>query len=86
MYKHRARVTIMLALKIRKIGNSLGILLPKEALSRLKVVEGSTVYLTDSKDGAFRLTPLNEKFPDQMKEVERIMRGDREVLHELAGR
>jgi putative addiction module antidote len=77
---------IMLALKIRKIGNSLGIVLPKEALSRLKVAEGGTVYMTDSKDGAFRLTVLNEKFPDQMKEAERIMREDRDVLHELAGR
>ena len=67
----------MLALKIRKIGNSPGIVLPKEALSRLKVAEGGTVDMTDSKDGAFRLTALNEKFPEQMKEAERIM-------HELA--
>jgi hypothetical protein len=42
--------------------------------------------MTDSKDGAFRLTALNEKFPDQMKEAERIMREDRDVLHELAKR
>ena len=76
----------MFALKIRKIGNSLGIVLPKEALSRLKVAEGGTVYMTDSKDGAFRLTALNKKFPDQMKEVERIMRVDRDILHELAKR
>ena len=76
----------MLALKIRKIGNSLGIVLPKEALYRLKVTEGGTVYMTESKDGAFRLTALNEQFPDQMKEAERIMREDRDVLHELAKR
>jgi putative addiction module antidote len=76
----------MLALKIRKIGNSLGIVLPKEALARLKVAEGSTVYITDSKDGAFRLTALNKKFPEQMKEAERIMREDRDVLHELSRR
>jgi putative addiction module antidote len=76
----------MFALKIRKIGNSLGIVLPKEALSRLKVTEGGTVYMTDSKDGAFRLTALNKKFPEQMKEAERIMREDRDVLHELSRR
>jgi putative addiction module antidote len=76
----------MLALKIRKIGNSMGIVLPKEALSRLKVTEGDTVYMTDSKDGAFRLTALNEKFPEQMREAERIMGEDRDVLHELARR
>ena len=76
----------MLALKIRKIGNSLGIVLPKEAQSRLKVAEGETMYMTESKDGAFRLTALNKKFPDQMKEAERIMRVDRDILHELAKR
>jgi len=76
----------MLALKIRKIGNSLGIVLPKEAQSRLKVAEGETMYMTESKDGAFRLTALNKKFPDQMKEAERIMREDRDILHELARR
>ncbi len=76
----------MLELKVRKIGNSLGIVLPKEVLSRLKVSEGETVYLTDSTDGAWRLTALNEKFPEQMKQAERIMREDRDVLHELAKR
>ena len=70
----------MLALKIRKIGNSLGIVLPKEAQSRLKVAEGETMYMTESKDGAFRLTAINEKFPEQMKEVERIMHEDRDIL------
>lgn len=76
----------MLALKLRKIGNSLGVVLPKEALSRLKVEEGATIYLTDSADGAYRLTTLNERFSDQMKAAERIMREDRDVLHELAKR
>jgi len=52
----------------------------------LKVAEGGTIYKTESKDGAFRLTVLNEKFTEQMKEAERIMREDREVLHELARR
>lgn len=76
----------MFELKIRKIGNSLGIVLPKEAIYRLKVSEGETVYMTDTTDGAFRLTALNEKFPEQMKEAERIMREDRDILHELAKR
>ena len=52
----------------------------------MKVAEGGTVYMTDSKDGAFRLTALNEKFPEQMKAAERIMREDRDILHELAKR
>lgn len=76
----------MFALKLRKIGNSLGIVLPKEALANLKTREGDVIYLTDSPDGGFRITPLNEGFADQFKEAERIMREDRDVLRELSKR
>jgi putative addiction module antidote len=76
----------MFALKIRKIGNSLGIVLPKEAITSLKADQGDIIYLTDSPDGGFRITPLNEKFEDQFKQAERIMREDRDVLRELAKR
>jgi putative addiction module antidote len=76
----------MLALKLRKIGNSLGVVLPKEALASLKADEGDVIYLTDSPDGGFRITPLNEGFADQFKQAERIMREDRDVLRELAKR
>lgn len=80
------REDMMIALKVRKIGNSLGLVLPKEALARLKVSQGETVYLTDSENGGYKLTALNEKFPEQMQEAERIMREDRDILHELAKR
>ena len=76
----------MFALKLRKIGNSLGVVLPKEALARLKTQQGDVIYLTDSPDGGFRLTPLNENFADQFDQAERIMREDRDVLRELAKR
>jgi putative addiction module antidote len=76
----------MHTLKLRKIGNSLGVVLPKEALSTLKTKEGDVIYLTDSPDGGFRVTPLNEEFSDQFKKAERIMREDRDVLRELAKR
>ena len=76
----------MFALKLRKIGNSLGVVLPKEALASLKADEGDLIYLTDSPDGVFRITPLNEAFSEQFKEAERIMREDRDVLRELAKR
>ena len=76
----------MLSIKVRKIGNSMGIVLPKEALSRLNVTEGETVYLSESHDGGFRLTALDESFADQVREAERIMREDRDILHELAKR
>ncbi len=52
----------MFALKLRKIGNSLGVVLPKEALASLKAGQGDIIYLTDSPDGGFRITPLNEKY------------------------
>jgi putative addiction module antidote len=76
----------MIELKVRKIGNSLGVVLPKEVLARLKVSHGESVYLTDSENGGYRVTALNEEFADQMAEAERIMREDRDLLHELAKR
>ena len=75
----------MQTLKIRKIGNSLGLVLPKEALARLRVGEGDTVYITEAPDG-FRLTPMNEGFARQMEAAEAIMREDRDLLRELAKR
>ncbi|MBU4317896.1 MAG: AbrB/MazE/SpoVT family DNA-binding domain-containing protein [Proteobacteria bacterium] len=76
----------MFALKLRKIGNSLGVVLPKEALASLKTREGDVIYLTESPDGGYRITPLNEEFTEQFKEAERIMREDRDALRELAKR
>jgi len=76
----------MIALKLRKIGNSLGVVLPKEALASLKTQEGDMIYLTDSPDGGFRITPLNEEFSDQFEKAEQIMREDRDVLRELSKR
>ena len=75
----------MQALKIRKIGNSLGLVLPKEALARLHVGDGDTVYITESPDG-FRLTPMSEAFVRQMEAAEAVMREDRDLLRELAKR
>lgn len=77
----------MFALYLRKIGNSLGGVLPKEALASLKAAEGDEIYLTDSPDGGFRITPLNAAFAGQFKEAERIMREDRDGFPKIsAGR
>ncbi len=76
---------MMQTLKIRKVGNSLGLVLPKEVVARLKVEEGDTVYLTDAQDG-YRITPLDPDFAKQMETAEAIMREDRDVLRELARR
>jgi len=76
----------MFALKLRKIGNSLGVVLPKEAIASLKAGAGDVIYLTDSPDGGFRITPLDETFADQFNKAEQIMREDRDVLRELSKR
>lgn len=80
----------MQAVKVRKIGNSLGVVIPKEVLARMKVAEGETLYFTESQDGGVRLTPVNEAFAEefarQMEQAEAVMRGDRHILRELAKR
>jgi putative addiction module antidote len=76
----------MLELKIRKIGNSLGVVLPKESLARLKVKEGETLYFTESEDGGYRLTGYNENFAKQVLEAEKIMHQDKNLLRELSKR
>ena len=73
----------MLALKVTTIGHSTGIILPKEALGKLKIKKGDILYLTESTDG-YRLTTYDEKFLKQMKVGEEIAREDKDVLHALA--
>ncbi|HEY0856000.1 MAG TPA: AbrB/MazE/SpoVT family DNA-binding domain-containing protein [Albitalea sp.] len=73
----------MHALKLTQIGNSVGVILPKEVLAKLKVEKGETVYLTDSPDG-FRLTPNDPAFEAQMTAARSIMKKRRAVLRELA--
>ncbi len=76
----------MQAVKVRKIGNSLGVVIPKEVLARMKVAEGETLYFTDAADGSVRLTPVDEEFAAQMAQAERVMRADRHILRELSKR
>ncbi len=76
----------MYELKIRKIGNSLGIVLPKELLASLCVREKDTLYLTKGPADSYRLTPQNETFFRQMREAERIMSEDHDLLRKLASR
>ena len=73
----------MSALKLTQIGNSVGVILPKEVLARLKLEKGDAVYLTDSPDG-FRVTRQDPAFEEQMKQARDIMKARRAVLHELA--
>ncbi|NVE95928.1 AbrB/MazE/SpoVT family DNA-binding domain-containing protein [Altererythrobacter lutimaris] len=70
-------------LKITKIGNSAGIVLPKEVLARMRVGLGDEVYVTEAPDG-IRITVTDPSFAKKMEVAEQIMREDRDILRELA--
>ncbi len=74
----------MLTFKVTTVGSSAGFILTKEAMSRLKVKKGDTVFLTEAPDGGYRLTPYNPDFERQMRLAEDIMQEDREILRALA--
>ena len=74
----------MLTLKVTTVGSSAGFILPKEAMTFLKVQKGDTLYLTEATDGSYRLTPYNPEFERQMSLAEEIMHEDRDVLRALA--
>ncbi len=73
----------MQPLKLTQIGNSVGVVLPKEVLTRLSLEKGDTIYLTDSPNG-MRITTTNPEFETQMKLARGIMKKRRDVLAELA--
>jgi putative addiction module antidote len=70
-------------LKVRRVGNSLGVVLPKEALTRLNVEEGDEIYITEAPDG-FRITAADPEFAKQMKLAEKGMKRYRNALRALA--
>ena len=74
----------MIDLKVRKIGNSLGVVLPKELLSRLHLEAGDQVFLTETPEGGYRLTPYDPEFEAQMKLAEEGMARYRNTLRALA--
>ncbi len=75
---------MILELKLRKIGNSVGVILPKEALTHLKVEEGDSVSVTESPDGSLRLSPSKAEVTRQMEVVQDLMKRYRNTLRELA--
>ncbi len=70
-------------LKITPIGNSFGLILPKETLAKLKVTGGDAVFITETPDG-FRITPYNPEFEAQMNAAKLVMKKRRNALRELA--
>lgn len=73
----------MVTLKLTQIGNSLGVILPKELLVQLKVSKGDSLFLSEGPDG-WRVSPYDPYLADQLKQAAEIMHRRRSVLHELA--
>ncbi len=73
----------MFVLKVRRVGNSAAVTLPKEVLAHLRVAEGDRLILTEGKDGFF-VTPYDETFADAMKAYQETRRKYRNALRELA--
>lgn len=70
-------------LKITTIGNSAGVVLPKELLARLRLDKGDTLYATEIPDG-IKLMPYDPTFEQQMEVAENVMRRRRTLLHKLS--
>lgn len=73
----------MQLLKLTQVGNSVGMILPKELLIRLRVEKGDTVYVTETPDGVL-LTPYDPSIADQVAAGRQFMRDYRDAFHELA--
>ncbi|WP_374390455.1 AbrB/MazE/SpoVT family DNA-binding domain-containing protein [Sandaracinobacter sp.] len=71
------------SLKITRIGNSAGVVLPKELLAKLRAGVGDTLYVSETPEG-IRITAANPDFAEKMAVAERIMREDRDILRVLA--
>ena len=72
-----------MTLKLTTIGNSTGVVLPKEILQHLRVDRGDTLYVIETPTG-IELTPYDPEFAAQMEIAEQVMREDRNVLRKLA--
>lgn len=68
---------------VTQIGNSTGLILPKEAAARLKVKKGDCLFLTETPDG-YHLSPYDPEFEEQMSIARQGMSTYRNALHELA--
>ncbi len=73
----------MASLKITTVGNSAGVVLPREILHRLRIGKGDKLHVIETPDGIM-LTPFDPDFAAQAQVAESVMREDRDVLRRLA--
>jgi putative addiction module antidote len=74
----------MFALKLTQIGNSVGVVLPKEALAKLGVSKGDVIYLTEAPGGEMRISPLNKEVAEEVAMGEAFMDEYRDTFRALA--
>lgn len=72
----------MTTLRVISIGNSMGVILTKEVLEKLRVSKGDRLHVVEVPDGV-HLTPYDPAFVEQMDAAEHVMREDRDALRRL---
>jgi putative addiction module antidote len=74
----------MVELKVRKFGNSLGVVLPKDVIARLNTKDGEPLFLVEAPDGGYQLTPYDPAFEKKMAKAKDIISRYRNTLHVLS--
>jgi putative addiction module antidote len=74
----------MVELKVRRFGNSLGVVLPKDVVNRLHTKDGEPLFLIEAPDGSYRLTPYDPVFEKKMAKAEEIVGRYRNTLQALS--
>ena len=74
----------MIELKVRRLGNSLGVILPRDVVKRLRTAEGQRLHLVEEPDSSYRLTPYDPAFEEKMSKAEDIISRYGNTLHVLA--
>jgi len=73
----------LIKLKVRRFGNSLGVVLPKEVIARLNTRVDALLYLTEAPEGGYRLVPHDPRFEEKLRKAEDIMHRYHDTLHAL---
>lgn len=74
----------MIEVKVRKIGNSLGVVLPKEVINRLNTGDGEPLFLVEGPQGTYQITPYDPDFERKMAQADDILHRYRNTLRTLA--
>ena len=74
----------MVTLKVRKLGNSLGVVLPKEVIHQLDAEDGDSLFLIEDGQGGYRITPYDPDFEKKMAQAESIIGRYKNALRVLS--